>query len=163
MNKLQEFIGNCAENVLFAGIGNVLRSDDGAGVYICKRLKPSRHYLILVAETAIENYIGKINQSGAGMLILVDIVDFGKDPGYYDIIPAEELTDFTLHTHNISLKKISELFIMPAWILGIQPADTSFGEELTGPVRRAALHIIQLINQAGSYQFSYKSPDISAM
>jgi hydrogenase maturation protease len=148
LDKLHKLLDGPDKKILFAGIGNVLRSDDGAGVYICKNLKPSRSYSILMVEVSIENYIGKINQSGADVLILVDCVDFGKAPGYYDLLPAEELIDLTFHTHNISLKKISELFSMPVWILGIQPADTSFGEKISGSVGEAARAIIQVINSA---------------
>jgi hydrogenase maturation protease len=146
--KLQNLLDNPDQKILFAGIGNVLRSDDGAGVYICKNLKPSRTRSILVVETSIENYIGKINQSGTDILVLVDGTDFGQVPGYYDMLPVEELLGMTFQTHNISLKKISELFLMPVWVLGIQPASTSFGEELSGPVRKAADSIIQLINSS---------------
>ena len=148
LDKLRQLLENPAEKILFTGIGNVLRSDDGAGVYICQNLKPSASWSVLVVETSIENYIGKINQSGADVLILVDCVDFGKDPGYHDILPVGELLDMTFHTHNISLKKIAELFQMAAWILGIQPADTSFGEKLSLPVKDAAGSIIQMINTA---------------
>jgi len=146
LQKLQELRINPGCTILFAGIGNVLRSDDGAGVYICKKIRPSATCIVLIVETSIENYIGKINRSGAGVLVLADCVDFGKNPGHFDLVAADELMDLTFHTHNISLKKISELFRMPAWILGIQPEDTSFGEDLTGTVRKAAETIIRMIN-----------------
>jgi hypothetical protein len=57
--------------------------------------------------------------------------------------------DLTTHTYNISLARIMELFRMPAWILGIQPASTSFGEELSGPAREVAESIINGINSTG--------------
>ena len=145
-DKLRKLLEDPDERVLFAGVGNVLRSDDGAGVFICENLNPSQKASVLIVETSIENYIGKINRTGVDALVLVDCVDLGKQPGYYDLLPAEELLDLTFHTHNISLKKISELFHMPVWILGIQPADTSFGEKLTIPVREAAGSIIRMIN-----------------
>lgn len=148
LRKLDRLLDGPHKKILFAGIGNVLRSDDGAGVYICRHLEPAPSRLVLPVETSIENYIGKINRSGADVLVLVDCVDFQRAPGYHDLLPVEELLDITVHTHNISLKKIAELFHMPAYILGIQPADTSFGEELSGPVREAADSIIQIINQS---------------
>ena len=145
-NKLHKLLTISNEHLLFAGVGNVLRSDDGAGVFICKNLKPTRPSSVLFVETSIENYIGKINLSGAGALVLVDCLDFGKEPGYYDLLPVEELLDLTFHTHNVSLKKIAELFHMPVWILGIQPANTSFGEFMSVPVSQAARSIIDIIN-----------------
>ena len=149
LGKLHELLVASTEHLLFAGVGNVLRSDDGAGVYICRNLKPSPSCTVLLVETSIENYIGKINKSNADVLILVDCVDFGKYPGYMDFIPSGELLDLTFHTHNISLNKIAELFRMPSWVLGIQPADTSFGERMSDPVMQAAGSVIQMINAAG--------------
>lgn len=148
LKKLQNLCGRPGCQSLFTGIGNVLRCDDGAGVYICRRLDPSPSCEVLVVEASIENYIGRINHSMADVLVLVDCVDFGKNPGYYDLLPVGELRDLTSHTHNISLKDISELFWMPAWILGIQPANISFGEGLSDPVRMAAGAIIGMINAA---------------
>lgn len=149
LDKFRDLQAGQDGKILFAGIGNVLRSDDGVGVFICRKLNPSRYRSVLVVETSIENYIGRINQSGADLLVLVDCVDFGREPGHYSLLPAGELADLTTHTHNISLARISEMFRMPAWILGIQPASTSFGEELSGPVREAAATIIQMINSTG--------------
>jgi hydrogenase maturation protease len=96
-------------------------------------------------ETSIENYIGRINRSGADVLVLLDCVDFGKAPGHCDLLPAGDLIDLSSHTHNISLRKISGMFRMPTWILGIQPADTSFGEKLSEPVSKAAGSIVRMI------------------
>jgi hypothetical protein len=42
----------------------------------------------------------------------------------------------TTGTHNISLAKLSELFNMPVYILGIQPADISFGEGMDAKGKR---------------------------
>ena len=149
-SRLNKLLQNPPGEILFVGIGNVLKSDDGVGVYICNHLRPSDYISTLIVEVSIENYIGKINKSGASLLILTDCVDFGKTPGYWDLLPAEELTDFTFHTHNISLKMISGLFSMPVWILGIQPGNTSFGEELTPEIRKMADVVVNLINNTAA-------------
>jgi hydrogenase 3 maturation protease len=146
-SRLNKLLKNPPGKILFVGIGNVLKSDDGVGVYICNRIISSNYISKLIVEVSIENYIGKINKSGASLLILTDCVDLGKNPGYWDLLPAEKLIDLTFHTHNISLKKISELFNMPVWILGIQPGNTSFGEELTPEIKNTAENILKLINQ----------------
>lgn len=144
---LRKLLINPPGKILFVGIGNILRSDDGVGVYISNHIRSSSTISTLTVETSIENYIGRINKSDACLIILIDCVDFGKIPGYYDILPAEKLIDLTFHTHNISLKKISELFDMPVWILGIQPVNTSFGEVLTPEIRNTADGILNLINK----------------
>ncbi|UCG94875.1 MAG: hydrogenase maturation protease [Candidatus Aerophobus sp.] len=135
-----------SKKILFAGIGNVLKSDDGIGVYISNRIMGASHVLSLTVETGIENYIGKINSLNPDLLILIDCVDFGREPGYCSLLPVEKTRDFTIHTHNISLNKISELFDMPVHILGIQPQNLSFGKNLSERIKETADRIIEIIN-----------------
>lgn len=132
---------------LFVGIGNVLKSDDGIGVYISNHIKESKSIQKLTVEVSIENYLGKINSLNSDVLILIDCVDFGKQPGYVEMLPVEQVKDFTFNTHNISLKKISELFKMPVFILGIQPGSIDFGEEISETVLKTAQNILEIINQ----------------
>ncbi len=132
--------------MLFVGIGNVLLTDDGAGVYISQRIMENKHRKALTVEVSIENYLGKINGYHANIIILIDSVNFNREPGYYDLIPANELLDFTTNTHNISLKNISKLFQSEVKILGLQPESVKLGEKLTEQVQRSADEIINLIN-----------------
>jgi len=138
-----------SERILFAGIGNLLRSDDGVGVALCRKLMPSEHRQILLAEMSIENYIGKINRMAPEKLILVDCVDFARRPGYWRFLPVEELKETTFHTHHISLKTVSELFDMPVWVLGIQPRRLEFGESLSPDVQATTDHLAEMINASG--------------
>ncbi len=136
--------------LLFVGIGNVLRSDDGVGVYICKRINNNKNTGTLIVEVSIENYIKKVNEYNPDILILVDCVDFNKEPGYSDLLPVDKIKDFTASTHNISLKRISEFFKMKVLVLGIQPESLLFGEELSRQVRESADNLIENINQITS-------------
>lgn len=135
------------KKILFTGIGNVLRSDDGAGVYICKGIIPGKNIDTIIVEVSIENYIQKINDLDPDTLILVDCVNFNKEPGYSDLLPIDKIVDFTTNTHNISLKRVAEFFQMEVLVLGIQPASVSFGENMTGEVKESADNIIQNINR----------------
>jgi len=147
IENLSQLIKETNKVKLFAGIGNVLKSDDGIGVYISNHIKESKSVQKLTVEVSIENYLGKINSLNPDVLILVDCVDFGKQPGYFEMLPAEQVKDFTLNTHNISLKRISELFKMPVYILGIQPKSIDFGEEISENVKKTAQNILKIINQ----------------
>ena len=147
IENLNNLITQTDKTKLFVGVGNVLKSDDGIGVYISNKIKESRSIQKLTVEVSIENYIGKINSINSDVLILVDCVEFGKQPGYYEMLPAEKVKDFTFNTHNISLKRISELFKMPVYILGIQPKSIEFGEEISEIVMETAHNILNIINQ----------------
>jgi len=146
--SLNNLLKNTTQHILFIGIGNILKSDDGTGVYISNHIKSGNKVSSLTVEVSIENYIGKINKLKPDILILIDCVDFKKEPGYFELMPVQRIKDFTVHTHNISLKKISELFNMPVWILGIQPKNTSFGEKLSPEIKKTADYLIGIINDA---------------
>ena len=137
------------EKKLLVGIGNVLKRDDGAGVYITNHINPHPCITPLTVELSIENYIGKINKLNHDLLILVDCMDFRRSPGYWNILPVEQISgpiSNISNTHNITLDKVSELFHSPVFILGIQPQNIQFGEGLTPLVKKTADHIISLIN-----------------
>ena len=141
-NTLQ-FLKN--KKVLYAGIGNLLKRDDGVGVYITSQLTHTNNVCPLCVEVSIENYIGRINQTYADLLVLVDSMDFSQYPGYWDLLPVEKVTGITTNTHNISLNKVSELFNKQTYILGIQPGDLNFGENMTADVKKSADKIIYQI------------------
>jgi hydrogenase 3 maturation protease len=145
--ELKDFIASFNGKILFVGIGNVLKSDDGVGVYISDRIKNSDKIISLSAEVSIENYIGKINSLNPGMVIIVDCVDMGSSPGQYRLLEPTKIGDYTFNTHNISLKKLADFFKMPVFVLGIQPENIEFGEKISYIVKEVADNIIQTINR----------------
>jgi hydrogenase maturation protease len=135
------------KRILFVGIGNLLKKDDGVGVYISSRIISAGRISALTAEVSIENYIGKINSLEPDILIIIDCVELGSPPGTYKILPVSEISDLTFNTHNISLKRIAEFFTMPVFILGIQPEKIDFGENISYLVKKVADKIILHINR----------------
>jgi hydrogenase 3 maturation protease len=132
--------------ILFVGIGNLLKSDDGVGVYISKNIVNKSNISSLTVETGIENYIGKINSLKPDILVLIDCVDLNSAIGTYKLLEVNQIQDLTFNTHNISLKRLSEFFEMPVYILGIQPEKVEFGENISYIVKNIADRIINLIN-----------------
>ena len=132
--------------ILFVGIGNLLKMDDGVGVYITKQIKNCANISSLTVEVSIENYIGKINSIDPEILVLVDSVDLGLTPGEAKLLPVNQVKDLTFNTHNISLRRISDFFKMPVFVLGIQPEKIGFGENISYLVKDKADKIINLIN-----------------
>jgi hydrogenase 3 maturation protease len=131
---------------LFVGIGNLLKSDDGVGVYISERIENRETILSLTVETSIENYIGKINSLNPDILVLMDCMELNSDPGTFKILTLNQIEDLTFNTHNISLKHLSEFFPIPVYILGIQPEKIDFGENISYLVKNVADKIIKQIN-----------------
>lgn len=147
IENLKKLLEHKNKRKLFVGIGNVLKNDDGIGVFISNQINETSEIQKLTVEVSIENYIGKINSLKPDVLILVDCVDFGKHAGYCELLPVEKIKDFTFNTHNISLKRVSELFEMPVMVLGIQPKKVDFGDAFTDDVFQTAEKVINIINQ----------------
>lgn len=146
-DTLADLLSNRSRKILFIGIGNLLRQDDGIGVYISQRINESASVKVITVEVSIENYIGKINSVDYDTLILIDCADIGKQPGAYEILPVDRIKDMTFNTHNISLKRISEFFRNDVVVLAIQPEKVDFGEDLSYLVKEAGNKIIDIINQ----------------
>ena len=149
--KLENILNRRKGKILFAGVGNVLRSDDGVGVAIVSGIMPANNILTLLVEVSIENYICKINSLSPDILIIADCIDFHRCPGYADIIPVGQTKEFNVSSHNISLKRVAEFLKMEVYILGVQPADLSIGEHLTPAVRSSAQNIIEIIGDVLEY------------
>jgi len=145
--KLEKILRRKSKTILFAGVGNVLRNDDGVGVFIASGIVQRDNISTLLVEASIENYIAKINSISPDILIIADCLDFNREPGYADIIPVEQTNEFTITSHNISLKRVSEFLKMEVYVLGVQPADLRVGEHLTPVVRESAEKIIEIIRK----------------
>jgi hydrogenase 3 maturation protease len=144
--KLSDILCRNGSTVLFAGVGNVLRSDDGAGVYIVSSINTTDKISTLLVEASIENYISKINSLTPDILIIADCIDFNREPGYSGLVPIDQIHEFTVSSHNISLRRVSEHLKMEVHVIGIQPVDLRVGEKLTPKVKRSADKIIEMIN-----------------
>lgn len=146
-DRLREIICREGSAVLFAGVGNVLRSDDGVGVYIVSSIKAQGLVSTLLVEASIENYISKINSLAPDILVIADCIDFNREPGYSGIVPVNQIHEFTITSHNISLRRIAGHLKMEVYVIGVQPADLRVGENLTPAVKKAADIIVGLINE----------------
>ena len=135
------------ENVLIIGIGNYLRSDDGAGPKILDNLIDSRKVSLLNAETNIERYIEPIRNSDASVLLFIDSMSFGKNPGYCSLLLVDEIIDFSFHSHNISINRLRDFFHIPAYILGIEPETLRVGENLSPSVQKTVDMVVEYLNK----------------
>jgi hydrogenase 3 maturation protease len=146
-SNLKKLLSQNDKRILFVGIGNVLKQDDGVGVYISRNIKETKHIFSLTVEVSIENYIGKINSLSPDILVLIDCVDLNMVPGSSRLLPVGEIQDLTFNTHNISLRRLSDFFKVPTFILGIQPEKVDFGENISYLVKNVADKIIKQINK----------------
>jgi len=146
-SDLDNLLSQRDKKILFVGIGNLLKSDDGVGVYISRKIKSKVNISSLSVEVSVENYIGKINSLNPDLLVLIDCMDLNSSPGTFKLFSLSETQDLTFNTHNISLKSLSSFFSMPVLVLGIQPEKIGFGENISYLVKSIADKIIKHINK----------------
>lgn len=142
--------------VLIAGVGNVLRGDDGFGAAVVERLiKQGVPDGVRVVETGISGiHLVQELMVPTGALIVVDAVDRGRPPGTVFVmrpdvrdvtaLPAaqrrDELADMHYATPERTFMLAGALGVLPAesWIVGCQPEDADrLGEGLSEPVTAA--------------------------
>ncbi|MGC8976380.1 MAG: hydrogenase maturation protease [Candidatus Ratteibacteria bacterium] len=146
MDKIFERIKN-GEKTVIIGIGNRLRTDDGAGSIIVEKLKEKikkENIIFIDAEIKIENYIGIIKKISPSFILIIDTIDFGSFPGDFKIFKIEDLKDTTISTHNLSIPLLKKLINDKEILLfGIQPKNLNFGEGLSLEVKNSIEKIIK--------------------
>lgn len=142
--------------ILVAGMGNLLRQDDGFGVVVAQRLLDSP---IPDEVKVMDVGIGGIHMVQALFeptdgLIVLDAVDLGRNPGTVLVIQPDvmdvaslplierhdQLADMHYATPSRAFMLARALDILPAatWLVGCQPVDAqSYGEGLSAEVQRA--------------------------
>ena len=128
-------------NILVAGVGNVLRSDDAFGVEVANRLlRRETIPNVTVVETGIAGIqLVQDLQDGYDAVIVIDTVDRERPPGTvmtidYDVIDVHALdhntkydllADMHLATPERSLMVARALGVLPPIVkmVGVQPVD----------------------------------------
>ena len=142
--------------VLVAGVGNVLRRDDGFGPAVVARLGP-----LPVGTRIVETGIGGVallQELLAGPLdglVVVDAVDRGAAPGTVfvlepDVREAEHVADVHLANPDRVLSMALSMGALPprVVIVGCQPADAEeLGESLSAAVERAVPAGVRLVHE----------------
>jgi len=131
-----EFRNLVKGKVVFVGVGNELRGDDGVGVYIAKKLKRRKTVNTGVAP---ENFIGKIKKMKPERIVIFDALEFGGKPGEVRVVDARKTEGLKISTHSLPLSFFCKLFEgVEVYLIGIQPKSREFGSFMSEEVVRAA-------------------------
>lgn len=136
--------------VTIAGIGNIMRGDDGLGPKLIELLKARGLKAGLFdCGTAPENYIFPMLNSLCDTLILVDAANMSIEPGMARILKVDDIANVSFSTHSPSPRLFIDLLIMGKedlniFVISVQPKDTSLG----GPMSEEVLNGLQLLTVA---------------
>jgi len=127
------------EKAVILGIGNTLRSDDGAGSILANRIKDKVPWVVYDAAESPENFLNKIIALKPKTLVIIDAADFGKEAGELQELEGSNLKTTNLFsTHNSSLSLVINYLQnnlkIDIIILMIQPKTVAFGDKLSPEV-----------------------------
>lgn len=149
-SKLLLKIGKLPQTrIVLMGIGNELRHDDGVGQSIIKRLEECASDAILVinCKDVPENFTSHAKRFKPTHIILIDAVDFGANPGDVDIFEIQDFESSEITTHKASLTVIADYLLQETaariFVIGVQPANSSFGIGLSLDVKKAVDLIVK--------------------
>ena len=152
--QLGEYLGEGERRVVLMGVGNPMRGDDGVGVAIIQRLqeRPITGVMLLNTETVPESYIGKVESHEPTHVLLVDAANFGGHPGDTRLIDAQHIGGQAVSTHSLPLTifitYIEKSLGIRVLLLGIQPKNVAFGEEMTPELAEASIRIAETLRRA---------------
>ncbi|HEY6010413.1 MAG TPA: HyaD/HybD family hydrogenase maturation endopeptidase [Nitrospirota bacterium] len=128
--------------ITIMGLGNILLMDEGVGVHAVKAFQQ---------QYRVPDYVEIVDGGAAGLdllpfidgrekLLMVDAVNFDREPGYIDIlqndaIPAKFGVKASLHHLGLmdvlSIVKLSDTSPKDICLIGIQPKNMELGLDMT--------------------------------
>lgn len=145
MNNIFDSI---SKPILFVGVGNDLKSDDGAGIRLVRILKEKKINALDCGEFP-ENYSKEITSHNSGSIIICDAAYINGAPGDYDLFEIEKIESAGIFTHGASLSMFADYIKTQAqaniYLLGIQPQKVEEGSVLSGAVEKSIKEIADLI------------------
>ncbi|MCX7641949.1 MAG: hydrogenase maturation protease [Elusimicrobiales bacterium] len=139
------------EKIVVVCLGNDLRSDDGIGPYIARKIKNDK-FIVINAGQSFENHIYEIFKYEPSDLIIIDAAFFGQKVGEIALLNIEDISSVKMvSTHSIPINFLieiikNELPDINVIIFGIQVLDTSFGENIKKEVKEAGDFLVDLLN-----------------
>ena len=130
------------EGILFVGLGNEYRGDDGAGIEFVERLKSKKEFQksqFIIAGRNPENHLEAILNYKPQVVVFVDAAHSNNEPGGVKYFTEDEIeqTDFSTHAFSINIVKnyLLKNQKMDFIFIGIQPLSTSLNEGISQTVK----------------------------
>ena len=132
------------EKILFVGLGNELRGDDAAGLIMLDRFRQRPAYRtshFINAGSNPENYLQKILNADADLIVFIDAARFSAVPGTIAVLDSEKILESNFSTHAFSIKLVEQFLRQQKEYdfvyIGIEPNSTGLGHELSLPIRES--------------------------
>ena len=143
-----------SDRVVFVGVGNRLRGDDGIGPKLIDLLKKDLPYAI-DADGAPENITASIKRLNPLAIVFLDAASLGTGPGSMRIIEAGGMEKLEASVHNFSLDVVMEYLKAATgadvFIVGVQPERIGEGEKISPsletPLKELAGILVEILKK----------------
>ncbi|HMB25097.1 MAG: hydrogenase 3 maturation endopeptidase HyCI [Chloroflexota bacterium] len=137
------------------GIGNLMRSDDAAGMLVARALsqcEAADNVLILEGGPAPENQTADLRKFAPDLVLLIDAADMGKATGAVDWISEDDIDGMSASTHSLPLSMLVKFLTLDLGcqvkLLGIQAASNEVGEVVSPEVLQAVEEVTAGLDEA---------------
>lgn len=138
------------ENLIILGVGNILKSDDGAGCYVVNNLNID-NVLVIDSQTMPENFTGLIRKNNPSHLLIIDACLMDEKPATIKLVNSEDFSNIGISTHSMSLsyfvKYLQKDLLLKIAFIGIEPKSMDYGEFLTIDVYNNCNKLISVIRE----------------
>lgn len=142
--------------VAVVGVGNTLRGDDGAGVWVVRAMTERLHaapgVLLVDGSTAPENFTGPLRRFRPDLVIEIDAAHLDQPAGTVAWVDWRDADGMSASTHTLPPSVLARFLSADLGclvsLLGIQPATLEMGEELSPEVAKA---VDQLARQLAAW------------
>ncbi len=149
----------CSDSVLIACVGTELRSDDRAGLEVCRKLKElgvRGHARLIECEFGLETCVDRIVKERPKRLVVVDAVLMteGGKAGEVVIAKLEDVVEgFLATTHNVPLRMMVKYLralgcCEEVYVLGVIAKNLGFGEGLSPEVMEGVEKLVNNLAEA---------------
>jgi len=140
---------------LVLGLGNLVHSDDGAGIHAVQRMQTDARVPsdVVIIDGGTQGLSLLPHISGFERLLVIDAVDAGEPPGTLIRLEGRALADMpgnaSVHPLGFSDLMVAMKLLgdLPAEVVvfGVQPMSTEWSAELTPPVEKALSPLIDSV------------------
>lgn len=138
------------------GLGNILLQDEGVGIHALSYLQ--QHYELPPEVKIIDGGTAGLDLlpylENQDRVLLVDAVDFGREPGYIRLLSQDEIPVFlglqdSLHhlglAEVLALARLTGTSPAEVYLLGIQPAIIATGLELSPQLQACLPELLEVL------------------
>ena len=136
---------------MLLGVGNRLSRDDGVGPVLAERLDGSA-WIAIDCGTSLENVGGIVTRERPDLLVIADAARMGLAPGAVRRLERPAVDRMLASTHGLPLSFFLDRLESTAAetiLLGIEPADLSFGVGLSAALDDAIEGLVRRLAEDG--------------